>query len=118
MESIEEAEFEEFETEEAEFEVYDPAEVEGDQRESSMIYCDEQVEMATATAVKTLSGVMENLCIQNEVTPNKDSINQALDCAEALVKVLAVHHKGREIMGRNRTLTLPSIVDNGNRLLS
>lgn len=64
-------------------------------------WCDNNVEYATGSVVNSLSTLVDGLTESYKVEPKKETIDSLLDVVDALTKTLAVHHKGREVRGRN-----------------
>lgn len=58
----------------------------------------ENMEAFATNAVSNLSNTMDALLeVEEGTAPTVENIDRAIDCADAMVKVLAMFHKGREI---------------------
>jgi hypothetical protein len=70
--------------------------VEGESAVDSLNY--KNVEYYATNAVYQLANTMETLLSTEDEKPLIiDNVDKAIDCADALVKVMAMFHKGREI---------------------
>ena len=54
------------------------------------------LENTSVSVVSTLANQIVRLIYENE-KPSNDDINNALDLADSMIKLLAVTHKGREV---------------------
>lgn len=55
-----------------------------------------RLENTSVSVVSTLANQIDRLIYENE-KPSNDDINNALDLADSMIKLLAVTHKGREV---------------------
>lgn len=63
----------------------------------------EAIESASRSAITTISESIDNLIYENK-NPSNEQINNAIDLADSLCKLLAVTHKGREIEAKRQQL--------------
>lgn len=61
----------------------------------------EQIENASTSAIITISSTIDKLIYEQDEPSDKD-INNAIDLADSLCKLLAVTHKGREIEAKRQ----------------
>lgn len=80
------------------------SEVEVIDDKTSVEWCDDSVEYATGTVVSSLSDMVKGLTSSYETEAKKETLDSLLDVVDALTKTLAVHHKGREVRGKNMQL--------------
>ena len=63
------------------------------------------MEAFATNACFQLSNTMDALLVNDEDTPlDVENIDRAIDCADAMVKMLAMFHKGREIQSKVESL--------------
>lgn len=83
---------------ENDYEVVEYEEVTPEEMEQSQL---EDANNLTLKIVGNLSNCMEQITAQEHTS---ETVNSAIDCADAAAKMLAVYHKGREVTHKRNAL--------------